>query len=250
MPVSPEDIRALIQDKYDGNEHADIADDLKRLESGEPLAYVIGWLPFLGVRIDLSSRPLVPRPETEHWTEALITHLKDRFNGMPFTLLDLCAGSGAIGLAVLKALPNAHVTFAELEEKHTDGIRRSAADADIDSGRFEIRTGDLFAAVGDSTFDVIATNPPYIPSARDLPHSVIGYEPREALYSGEDGMLLIRRILSEAPAHLHQGGELWLECDISHSDEVLLLAKASGTLQATINLDQYGRPRTLVSYYP
>ena len=93
MELSTEDYRALVRDKYDGDQHADLSADIARLAQGEPLAYVIGWQPFLGLSIDLSTRPLIPRPETEWWTELLIQELKKQFPSAPFTLLDLCSGS-------------------------------------------------------------------------------------------------------------------------------------------------------------
>jgi len=250
MSISPEDIRALVRDKYDGDTSADIAADIARLSAGEPLAYVIGWIPFLGCRIHLASRPLIPRVETEYWSEKLIKHLEARFGDAPFTLLDLCAGSGAIGIAVLNALPNARVTFAELHEKHLPEIRENVERSGIDAGRGEIIKSDLFESLEGVRFDIIATNPPYVPSERELDASVCAYEPHEALYSGTDGLGHIRKIVSDAREHLLPSGELWLECDIAHAEEVRTLATAGGALRATINDDQYGRPRYLVSYYP
>ena len=72
----PNDRELLIRDKYEGDANADMNEDLARLAAGEPLAYVIGWIPFLGLRIYLDSKPLIPRPETEWWTEVLIKHLQ------------------------------------------------------------------------------------------------------------------------------------------------------------------------------
>ena len=247
MTVSPEDIRSLIKDKYAGDASADIADDIRRLESGEPLAYVIGWIPFLGCRISLGSRPLIPRVETEYWCEKLITRLRERFGERPFTFLDLCAGSGAIGVAVARALPNAHVSFAELDAAHAADIRTNLADSGV-SG--EVYVEDLFAGTEGMRFDVIATNPPYVPSGRTLDQSVSEYEPHAALYSGTDGLDLIRRIASDAPQHITEGGELWLECDMTHAKEACSLIVSGGAERATINEDQYGRPRYVVSYYP
>jgi len=249
MDVPEEDVRSLIRDKYDGKD-ADLAGDIARLAAGEPLAYVIGWVPFYGLRIDLDTRPLIPRPETEYWTEKLIAHLRQRFGDTSFTLLDLCAGSGAIGLAVLKELPNAHVTFVELDSAHASLIGNNITLNGLDSARADIRSGDLFAPVAGMQFDVIATNPPYVPTLRTLPESVGAHEPHGALFSGPDGLSLIRRIATEARNHLTEGGEVWLECDISHVTEAGTLMRADGATRCAINEDQYGRPRTVVSYYP
>lgn len=245
---TPEDIRALRRDKY-GDAETDMSEDLERLAAGEPLAYVIGWVPFLGLKIHLESRPLIPRPETEWWTEKLIAHLKEKFGDKPFTVLDLCAGSGAIGLAILAHIPAARVTFAELMPAHVQLIRRNIRQNDLDVSRTAVLEGDLFSPIPTgSRFDIIVSNPPYIPENRELPESVTIFEPPEALFSGTDGLSLIRRIAEEAPTYLHADGELWVECDSEHADAArdLLVKHVDKT---EIRKDQYGRARLLVSYW-
>jgi HemK-like putative methylase len=242
-------------DNGDDSRAVEIVKDMEGLACGEPLAYVIGWIPFLGLKIFLDTHPLIPRPETEWWTEKLVAHLKDRFGEQssdsssveqPFRLLARCAGSGSIGLAILSKCPNAHVSFGELNPAHAEVITRNIRENNLDASRVEIRTGDLFEPFGNETFDVIATNPPYIPTSRNLPGSVSSYEPIEALYSGPDGLELIRRITADAPARLSAGGELWMECDISNIIAAERLASLEFS-ETTIHNDQYGRPRLLVS---
>ncbi|HEY0979269.1 MAG TPA: HemK/PrmC family methyltransferase [Candidatus Paceibacterota bacterium] len=248
MSIPPEE--ALIRrDKYDGDPAADLSEDLARLRAGEPLAYVIGWIPFLGLRVGLSSRPLIPRPETEWWTEELIAHLKEKFGTKPFSFLDLCAGSGAIGLAVLAAFPQARVTLAELRPEHGAQIRENLEVNVLDASRATIIESDLFAALSSMRFDVIATNPPYIPEDRALEASVAAFEPQEALFAGSDGLSLIRRIAADAPVHLTAPGELWMECDTSNTEEAAALLRAQGATDAQIRTDPYGRPRIVVGYY-
>ena len=249
MDISTEDIRALIRDKYEGDETANIEEDLERLQNEEPLAYVIGWIPFLGLRIDLSSRPLIPRPETEWWTEKLCAHLRAKFADAPFTFLDLCSGSGAIGLAIAKQFPNAHVTLSDVDASHKASIEHSIELNGLSNEAITLGSGDLFQNLQEARFNVIAANPPYIPDTRALPRSVTAFEPSLALYSGSDGLELIERITKEVSDHLHAHGELWLECDIAHSKEVAELLSATGA-DSTIHEDQYGRPRFVVSYYP
>ena len=201
------DLELLVRDKYGGNHAADLEEDRARLLKGEPLAYVIGWMPFMGLRISLDSKPLIPRPETEWWTEELVAHLKERFGNELFELLDLCAGSGAIGLSVLAHLPAACVTFSDIVPEHATLIQKNLEENGIDSSRARIHTSDLFEGI-EGRFHVIATNPPYVPSGRSLDASVTGFEPVVALYSGSDGLDLIRRIAAEAPAHMLPDGEL------------------------------------------
>lgn len=244
MDVPKSDKDALLQEKYLGDPSAEgVAEDIARLSAGEPLAYVIGNIPFLGLSIHLDSRPLIPRPETEWWTEKLIEHIKDR----PLHLLDMCAGSGAVGLAVLKHCPNAQVSFGELVPEHAETIRKNIAVNNLDASRARIHTGDLFAPFTTTSFSIIAVNPPYIPETRTLDASVTSYEPREALYSGEDGLTLIRQIITEAPSHLLEHGELWMECDISNIHTAQELAQKVFR-KTEIRTDQYGRERMLVAH--
>lgn len=241
----------LIRDKYDGDSAVDLSSDLGRLERGEPLAYVIGWIPFLGLRVSLDSRPLIPRPETEAWTEDLHARLTEKFEDKPFTFLDLCAGSGAIGLSVLARFPLARVRFAELVSAHCDQIRRNIEENDLDVSRATVHIGDLFDAFPkDQCFDVIATNPPYVPESRALDTSVTDFEPAVALYAGNDGLTLIRWIAAEAPNRLEDEGELWMECDIDNIEEAKEMLLSHGAKEATIRTDLYGRPRVCVGYYP
>lgn len=249
-PITREDLESIIRDKYNGDRTAGLIEDVARLTRGEPLAYVIGWVPFLGLHIELTSHPLIPRPETEWWTEVLIKHLTQHWGEKSFTLLDLCAGSGAIGLSVLSLLPHATVSFGELIPEHTELIEENIEQNSLNPERADIRTGDLYESFHLKKFDRIVTNPPYIPKSRELPGSVESYEPSVALYGGEDGLDLVRRIVIDASRHLNPGGELWIECDISNIEEARRLTLEHGALSASICNDLYGRPRVVVAYYP
>ncbi|MDB5264512.1 MAG: hypothetical protein JWN64_83 [Parcubacteria group bacterium] len=246
---SNEDIQLLLRDKYEGDTNTDISADKARLVAGEPLAYVIGWIPFLGLKIHLNSKPLIPRPETEHWTEELIARLQERFGKEPFSILDLCAGSGAIGLAVLAKFPSADVSFSELMPEHVEQIKQNIEKNGLDDTRADIRISDLYAAFNGKRFDVVVSNPPYIPSERSLDESVTGFEPAEALFSGEDGLDLIRRIATETPSYLKKDGELWLEADIENIEEARRLIHSGKATDTEIRTDQYGRARLVVAHY-
>lgn len=250
MSIDPKDLALLIRDKHAGDARADLREDIERLEDGEPLAYVIGWVPFLGLTIRLDSRPLIPRPETEWWTEVLIAHIQATYAGeAACRVLDLCAGSGAIGLGILAKVANAHVSFAELSPLHSALIALNITGNALNEERTTVRSGDLFASYPTEKFHIIATNPPYIPTSRELEDSVLSYEPREALYAGEDGLGLIRRIVEESPLHLYPGGALWMECDIENIEQAGALMRARGFQSVEIRNDHYGRPRIVVGYF-
>lgn len=239
------------------------------MDMDEPEAYVIGWQPFLGLKIYLDSRPLIPRTETEYWTELLLKdvtahRLKDvsdgdgrrdsKFlaknyacpgDGAPLRILDLCAGSGAIGCAALARLPNAQVYFGEIDSTHEATILKNIRENHLDASRADVRIGNLFGPFGDMQFDIIAINPPYIPSDRVLPAGVADYEPAQALYSGTDGLDIIRRIALSVRCHLTEMGVAWIEIDSPMAETAQALFTAQG-LSAEIRTDQYGRQRVLV----
>ncbi len=266
------DERWLLEEKYGGKKTAEYEVDVERLASGEPLGYVIGWQPFLGLKIYLDSRPLIPRPETEWWTEQLLKKLTGRESSESFSVvglglaarsatekgsgderhlrfLDLCAGSGAIGCAVLARLPRAQVYFGEIDPMHEMTILKNIRENNLDKSRACVRIGDLFKPFGDMRFDFIAANPPYIPAGRALPASVVDYEPSQALYAGADGLDIIRRIASELPRRLAKGGEAWIECDSAAAAAAAALFTNQG-FTAEIRTDQYDTPRIIVVSFP
>ena len=234
------DHEQLLNEKYAGVQTPAYESDCKRLAAGEPLAYVIGWQPFLGLTIYLDSHPLIPRPETEWWTEKLLEHATGAK-----VFLDLCSGSGVIGCAALKYLPDAEVYFGEIDRAHEQTIQKNIRENALDQRRSHVMIGDLFAPFAGMTFDIIAANPPYIPSGRVLDSSVVDHEPEQALFAGTEGLDLIRRIARDLCNHLTPAGQAWIECDASNIEEAKTLFEAEG-FNASIHTDQYGVPRVLV----
>ena len=229
-----EDEQWLLKEKYHGEKSTGFFDDCERLRAGEPLAYVIGSVPFLNTRIFLDSLPLIPRPETEFWTAEVINTIPEHAR-----VLDLCAGSGCIGVAIAKDLPNTKVTFAELEERHLDTIKKNLTANEIDTGRCTALQSDLFASVT-GPYDVILSNPPYIDPVLDRAEpSVTAYEPHQALYGGKEGMELIRDIIQQAPGYLSPAGQLWLEHEPEQAAAIIVLGTQAGFVVQP-HLDQYG----------
>lgn len=203
-----------------------------------PEAYEIGWVPFVHTDIYLDSRPLIPRTETEYWTAEAIKEVAS--SGLMYPkVLDLCAGSGCIGVAVLKDLPVAKVDFVEIEEKHHDTIKKNLIKNQINPDRARVFGGDLFENVR-GTYDFILSNPPYInPELKErVGESVKMFEPEIALYGGKDGLEIIRRIIMEAPKHLASGGVLYIE----HEPEQVSHLSSQPSYKATYP-DQYGVDR-------
>lgn len=242
----------LLQEKYDGVESEVFHADLERLHAGEPLGYIIGHVPFLDCQIHLDSHPLIPRPETEYWVEKAITTMKEIISSSltrrNLKVLDLCSGSGAIGVAVAKAVPEARVTFAEIDPTHLPTIQKNiesnvqTSEESIRMDRFKVVESNLFENV-EGKFDFILTNPPYIDSAIDrAEESVKNHEPHLALYGGASGMEIINRIIDEAPNYLNEGGQLWIEHEPEQVEAIQQSTEAAGFRSVT-HKDQYGVER-------
>ncbi len=244
----------LLQEKYRGEKTEGFFADLEELRNGTPLAYLIGHIPFLDCRIYLDSFPLIPRPETEYWTEKVIDNIRaTRSPNTQLRILDLCAGSGAIGVALAKALPYAHVTFVEIELAHLPTIRKNIQH-NLPAEQWRKHTivqSDLFspmhtaetAATSLGTFDYIVSNPPYIdPDKNTADASVVSHEPHTALYGGKNGMEYITRILHEAPVHLSVSGQLWIEHEPTQVSALQALAQTR-KLRIQTYPDQYSTLR-------
>lgn len=234
----------LLKEKYSDQESPEFLTDLKRLQDGEPLAYLIGHIPFLNTEVCLDTRPLIPRPETEFWVEKAIAEIKSAAEAVerPIKVLDLCAGSGCIGVAVLKAVPNTEVDFVELETKHHLTITKNLQHNNIKTDRTNILGGDLFTEVN-GTYDFILTNPPYIDPALDRTSiSVKEFEPAVALYGGEAGIAIIKKILESVSDYLEPTGVLYLEHEPEQSQIIRTICLQHG-MGATVFMDQFNVER-------
>lgn len=230
--------RWLLADKYNGVESDEFRKDLIRLQNGEPLAYIIGWTPFLGAKIWLDTGPLIPRPETGYWVEKAISEINKLPGVRPrvVKILDLCAGSGCVGVAVLKHVPESIVHFLEIVDDHHQTIRKNIRENNIDVERTKQIGGDLFEHVTEK-YDFILANPPYIDPklSERVETSVTLHEPSLALYGGAGGMEIIEQIIRKAPNHLSPDGVLYIE----HEPEQELAIKHLSPYAETFK-DQYG----------
>ncbi|MFQ5540999.1 MAG: N5-glutamine methyltransferase family protein [Candidatus Paceibacteria bacterium] len=210
--------------------------------------YERGFVPFLGVNVYLDSRPLIPRTETEYWVERAITEMCD-VGRRTFRVLDMFAGSGCIGLAVLKQVPNARVTFVEKESRHFPTIEKSLRKNSIDQSRATLIQADVWTPLFDvrrqtvGVFDFVLANPPYVSRLRDtISPEVLAHEPREALFADDDGFAFIARFIEGLPRHLAAGGAAWVEHEPNHVSRIAKAA-ARPCLAAETHRDQYGAER-------
>jgi release factor glutamine methyltransferase len=231
----------LLQEKYKGEETEAFFADGERLTKGEPLAYIIGHIPFLSATIYLDSHPLIPRVETEFWVSKVLEEIQQSSLAHP-NVLDLCAGSGCIGVAVAKAIPRATVHFAEIDEAHHRTIAQNIVRNDISKDRTAIFGGSLFENTH-APYDFILSNPPYIRNGSEaVARSVKDFEPKLALYGGEDGLTLIAKIIAQAPKHLSASGRLFIEHEPQQVAALHAHAKAH-SMEALTHNDQYGVSR-------
>lgn len=210
--------------------------------NNEPEAYRIGWVPFINTHIHLDSHPLIPRTETEFWVNEFI-HKSGILNLKSPRVLDLCAGSGCIGVAVLKEIPEALIDFVEMDERHHSTILKNIRENQLDVTRTKIFGGDLFENIT-GQYDFILSNPPYIDPALKsrMQESVKQHEPGIALYGGTGGLEIIERILVKVQNHLKPDGMLYLEHE---PEQVEFISKIAG-YQKTLR-DQFGINR--ISYF-
>jgi release factor glutamine methyltransferase len=200
------------------DERATFRAAIERRAAGEPLQYVTGEMPFRHLVLQVLSGVFIPRPETEVLVDAVLEHL-DRAAGAAPAVLDLCTGSGAIAVSVAYERPAARVHATEIVPQAAEVARGNAERVGVGE-RVTVLTGDLFDPLDPAlrgTFDVVASNPPYIPTAdlASLPAEVAGFEPRVALDGGADGLDVVRRIAEEACVWLKPGGVVVMETDTS-----------------------------------
>lgn len=218
---------------------------VQRHLAGEPVAYLIGEWEFYGLPLDISPAVLIPRPDTE----VLATKLIDAARGTgSCRILDLCAGSGCIGLAAAANLPNARVLLGELDDEALkicrQNIRRSNLTGRVTSMKLDAREKPT-RSLGE--FNLLVSNPPYIPSADidTLDVSVREHEPRLALDGGEDGLDFYRAICEKWRDALTPEGMLFFEVGIGQADQVLRIMRTNGFGDIQIVKDLNNIPRVV-----
>ncbi|WP_455581265.1 peptide chain release factor N(5)-glutamine methyltransferase [Dysosmobacter sp.] len=213
--------------------------------SGEPVAYLIGEWEFYGLPLDISREVLIPRPDTEVLARLAIDYIRTLGE---CRVMDLCAGSGCIGLAVAAQAPQCRVVLGE----YSDGalkicrqnIRRNSLSARVVPMQTNAREKPD-RALGE--FQCIVSNPPYIPSADidGLDVSVRDYEPRLALDGGADGLDFYRDICEKWKEALLPGGRLYFEVGLGQADGVLRIMRAQGFGDIQIVKDLHEIPRVV-----
>lgn len=227
-----------------GRDAPRLASWVQRRIGREPLSRIRGHREFRGRRFETSPAVLDPRPETEWLVDAVLERLHGASLPAP-RILDLGTGSGAIIVSLLAELPKAQGVAVDLSAEALDVAQRNAETHGV-LERLFLLAGDLFAPVSGS-FDLIISNPPYIPSEDIalLDAEVRDFDPTLALDGGVDGVAFYRRIISEASAYLTSGGFLALELGINQARAVSAMALEAGFEHLTLHHDLSGVERHL-----
>jgi len=219
---------------------------MERRISGEPLAYIIGECAFYNIKLRIDNRVLVPRPETEILVDEAIKRLKD-IRGKK-KVADIGTGSGNIAISLVFNVSDLRVIATDINRSIIE-LAESNAILNGVSGKINFLVGELFEPLVDyrNKFDAVISNPPYIgiDEKDNLPIEVRKYEPTEALFAGDDGLSIIRKIIEQAPEYLKQGGFLAMEIGYKQGAEAKeLMSSRFGGIK--IIKDYVGRDRVVI----
>lgn len=217
---------------------------LERRRKGEPIQYITGEAEFFGLPFRVTRDVLIPRPETEHLVEKT-TQLAASF-AQP-RIVDVGTGSGVIAIALAVHLPNAHITAIDISEAALTVARDNATRSHV-SDRIRFLEGDLLNPVADENFDIVVSNPPYVPESdrASLAVEVRDHEPALALFASGDGLSIYRCLIPAAFEVLATGGFIVLEIGYGQQQAVRALLADAGFADIQFISDLQSIPRVAV----
>lgn len=215
---------------------------LEDLKQYRPIQHIIGYTDFCGCRIAVSPDVLIPRPETEEIVNWILHNFT--FHLSPFTILDLCTGSGCIAIALKKAFPAADVTAVDVSPKALEMARQNAQNNGVEVQFVE---GDVLGGVDglSGQYRLIVSNPPYVRDSEraQMQRNVLDYDPELALFVPDDDPLRFYKAIADiAKGHLAEGGMLVVEINEALADETSVLLKDHG-FKPEMHIDFRGKAR-------
>lgn len=222
---------------------------VQRRAKREPLQHLVGSTAFFGLEIAVSPDALIPRPETETLVELALAALGKIPSSQP-SVLDFGTGTGCIAITLATKCPSAQVHTLDISAAALALARRNAETHKL-AGRVTFHLGDGFAALPpELRFDLIVSNPPYIPAAEilTLQPEVRDFDPRLALDGGVDGLDFYRRLATQSPAWLRAGGGLFAEFGDGQADALRQLFTQAGWERVVLHADLTGRPRVVEAW--
>ncbi len=210
-----------------------------RVFNGEPVQYVVGYADFIGLRFTLTKDVLIPRLDTETLVQWAVARAP-----VGARVLDVCTGSGCVAISLKTLRPYIEMFGCDISEAAILVAQQNAKNLRSD---VQFALGDLLAPYKNEAFDVIVSNPPYISVAdyASLPALVKDHEPRLALFGGEDGLDVYRRLIAQAAEHLNPSGALGVEIGYQQADAVTKLFLQHGFADVQVLLDMDHRPRVV-----
>jgi len=199
---------------------------------------------FLNCKIDLSKKVFKPRIETEFWVRKALNEL--RIKNYELRVLDIFAGTGCIGIAILKNIQNARVDFVDILDKAIKQVKINLKLNKISKEKYQIFKSNLFEKIKNNKYDIIFANPPYIALERinEVQKEVLQKEPQAALFSGKDGMFWIKKFLKEVKKHLNKRGVIYMEFDSFQKEKIEKILKKEG-FKYSFRKDQFKKYRWL-----
>lgn len=239
------------RDQYAGDQTCrKMAEYVDRILTGEPLAYVLGEWEFYGLTLAVDKNVLIPRDDTCAVTELAIR--QGLFLEQDPRILDLCTGSGCIGLALATRVKDARITLADISREALAVAKKNVTNLKL-SGRVSCVQADALAPAPAflGKFDLIVSNPPYVTSAEmeELPGSVRDFEPHLALCGGGDGLDFYRSIAKNYRSALKPGGYLCLEFGMGQADAVCRILRENGFAILERTRDYNDRERAVLAQY-
>ena len=213
---------------------------------GCPTQYITGHQEFWGLDLIVSPAVLIPRPETEHVVETVLELARQRDPDAPLRLVDVGTGSGCIALALASELPLAEIHASDISEEALEIARINAARLRL-GHRVLFRRSDLLSIYVGEQFDFVVCNPPYVgeSEADKVQKQVREFEPKMAVFSGQQGLDIYKRLIPEAHAVLNPGG--WLVMEIGFSTEEKVKALLAGWADVQTTADLQGIPRVIAA---
>jgi len=202
---------------------------------------------FLNCKIDTSKGVFIPRPETEFWTKEAIKEIQNYitlYQSNELKILDIFAGSGCIGIAILKNIKKSHVDFVDIDKKAIEQIKINLKLNKISPKRYRVIMSDVFEKVK-GKYDFIFANPPYVAKERldEVQESVKKLEPKISWYGGRGGLKYIKKFLKEAKNHLKEKGIIFMEIDPLQKEEVEKILKNENYKNFKFYKDQFKKIR-------
>ena len=234
--ISRDNLVVHMDEEIDDNKFLEYTNIVKKIESGIPIQYITNKQDFMNISLYVDENVLIPQPDTE----VLVENVIDEYKKCECKILDLCTGSGAIGISLAKNIEKANVYLSDISSNALKIADLNSKNNGV-SKKVHILNSDLFDQINEKEFDCIVSNPPYIKTAviEELDNQVKN-EPHIALDGGEDGLVFYRKIAQNAYKYIKNGGKLYLEIGYDQKNSVIDLLSENGKYVDIYSIKDYG----------